>query len=196
MLLPPAHFGPKIKDTVRRHLIEQVEGTSLGKHGFVITVVGLQVGTKRRFSYQFFFLGGAPRTRPWPCSQSSRIFISFPACVWGEVQQPEDIQLGVIEYDTGYVNVLVKYSAICFRPFPNEVMDATVKVVTQLGFFAEVGPLNIFVSNHSMPADMTNGYDAAGEMWVSDDKEVEIKAGSGIRLRIMGVVIAGSNLVS
>lgn len=58
----------------------------------------------------------------------------------------EHITLGTIEFDTGFVNVVAVYRAICFRPFVNEVLDASVSHVTELGFFAEVGPLEVFVS--------------------------------------------------
>lgn len=54
--------------------------------------------------------------------------------------------MGTIEFDTGFSNVVVVYRAICFRPFVNEVLDAAVSHVTELGFFAEVGPLEVFVS--------------------------------------------------
>lgn len=58
----------------------------------------------------------------------------------------DHIQLGTIEFDTGFVNLVAVYRAICFRPFVNEVLDAAVSHVTELGFFAEVGPLEVFVS--------------------------------------------------
>lgn len=75
-----------------------------------------------------------------PASSRSR-FVPLNA------QVPDDqIQMGTIEFDTGFANVLVVYRAICFRPFVNEVLDAAVSHVTELGFFAEVGPLEVFVS--------------------------------------------------
>ncbi len=60
----------------RRQLVEEVEGLSLGNHGFVITAYNAQ---------------------------------------------DKDITLGEIQYDTGCIEVFVKYAAICFRPFRNEV---------------------------------------------------------------------------
>ncbi len=60
----------------RRQLVEEVEGLSLGNHGFVITAYNAQ---------------------------------------------DKDIALGEIAYDTGCVVAFVKYAAICFRPFRNEV---------------------------------------------------------------------------
>lgn len=80
----------------------------------------------------------------------------------------------------------VKYSALLLRPFTNEVMDATVSQCNPLGFFAFVGPLRIFVSKHSMPEDMFNGFDGEKEAWISDDKEVEIVRGCPVRLKIKG----------
>ena len=38
LLLHPMHFGPKLHDIIRLRLIEEVEGASLGKHGYVVTV--------------------------------------------------------------------------------------------------------------------------------------------------------------
>ncbi|CAM9833757.1 unnamed protein product [Chrysoparadoxa australica] len=144
LLLPPAHFGPQLKETIRRQLIEEVEGTSLGKFGYVVTVYNMP---------------------------------------------DEDISLGIMEYDTGFVNALVTYKAICFRPFINEVLDATVTNVTELGFVSEVGPLEVFVSRYNLQDDMKDGYDAAADMWASTDRLVEIRVGSGVRLRIIGITI-------
>lgn len=108
---------------------------------------------------------------------------------------PEDtIRSGIIEYDTGNVVFYVKYSALLLRPFVNEVLDATVTQCNNLGFFAFVGPLRIFVSKHSMPEDMFNGFDGEKNAWISDDKEVEISQGCGVRLRIKGRTVEQGNI--
>ena len=106
----------------------------------------------------------------------------------------EKIRSGVIEYDTGNVVFTVEYQALLLRPFVNEVFDATVTQCNNLGFFAFVGPLRIFVSKHSMPEDMFNGYDGEKNSWLSDDKEVEISAGCGVRLRIKGRTVEQGNI--
>ena len=50
----------------------------------------------------------------------------------------------------------VYYSAILFRPFTNEVLDAIVTSASdETGFFSKVGPLVIFVSRHAMPEDIS-----------------------------------------
>lgn len=47
-----------------------------------------------------------------------------------------------------------------------------------------------------MPDDIASGYDPVGDMWVSaEDSDTEIKAGCGVRLRIIGVTV-GAELVS
>ena len=43
----------------------------------------------------------------------------------------------------GLVMFPIKYSAVVFRPFKGEVLDAIVTTVNKMGFFAEVGPLQV-----------------------------------------------------
>ncbi|RLN37365.1 hypothetical protein BBJ28_00019733 [Nothophytophthora sp. Chile5] len=150
LLLHPMHFGPKLHDIIRLRLIEEVEGTSMGKYGYVITVT--------------------------------------------EVRD-EDIGKGVIQDNSGFVCFNIRYRAILFRPFKNQVLDAVVTVVNQLGFFADVGPLQVFVSRHAMPTDLNNGYDHESNAWISDDREVEIRKGCGVRLKIMGVSVDVTEIV-
>lgn len=113
------------------------------------------------------------------------------------IEVPADqIKSGIIEYDTGNVVFTVKYTALLLRPFINEVLDAVVSQCNQLGFFAFCGPLRIFVSKHSMPEDMLNGFDSEKDAWISDDKEVVINSGSGVRLRIKGRTVEQGNITA
>jgi len=110
---------------------------------------------------------------------------------------PEDqIKSGIIESNSGNVVFTVKYTALLLRPFVNEVLDAVVSQCNPLGFFAFVGPLRIFVSKHSMPEDMFNGFDNEKDAWVSDDKEVVISSGSGVRLKIKGRTVEQGNITA
>lgn len=113
------------------------------------------------------------------------------------IEVPEDqIKSGIIEYDTGDVVFSVKYTALLLRPFVNEVLDAVVSQCNTLGFFAYVGPLRVFVSKHSMPEDMLNGWNTDKDSWVSDDKEVIISSGCGVRLRIKGRTVEQGNITA
>ncbi|THU73637.1 hypothetical protein C4D60_Mb04t24940 [Musa balbisiana] len=60
----------------------------------------------------------------------------------------EDIGKGLIREGTGFVTFPVKYQAVVFRPFKGEILEAVVTMVNKMGFFAEAGPVQIFVSNH------------------------------------------------
>ena len=111
--LHPKYFGPHLKNVLQQKLIEDVEGTSMGKDGYVITVTKINnIGENRMHLAD---------------NRSNYI-----VCV-GE---------GLIE-DSGIVNFQISYDAILFLPFKNEVMDATVTHVNQFGFYAQVGPLQV-----------------------------------------------------
>jgi len=91
----------------------------------------------------------------------------------------------LVDNDTGAVNVTVWYNAIMLRPFKNEVLDTVVERTDNHGFFSKIGPLKIFVHKYSMPEDMTFNDDC----WISNDETVEIKEGTVVRLRIMGLSV-------
>lgn len=46
--------------------------------------------------------------------------------------QDQDIKAGRIEYETGSVEVEVAFTVLLFRPFRNEIIDATVTTVTEV----------------------------------------------------------------
>lgn len=103
---------------------------------------------------------------------------------------------GKIENDSSAVHFTVKYQVILLRPFRNEVMDAVVTIAPEeIGFFAHVGPLQIFVSRHNIPLDIQ--FNPTTESWVSSDYTTEIKPGTVVRLRINGLqfTTAGINAI-
>ncbi|XP_057994409.1 DNA-directed RNA polymerase II subunit RPB7-like [Hevea brasiliensis] len=60
----------------------------------------------------------------------------------------ENIGKGLIRDGTGFVTFPVEYQCVVFRPFKGEILEAVVTMVNKMGFFAEAGPVQIFVSNH------------------------------------------------
>mmetsp|Transcript_19119 Transcript_19119/g.20720 ORF Transcript_19119/g.20720 Transcript_19119/m.20720 type:complete len:175 (-) Transcript_19119:126-650(-) len=105
-----------------------------------------------------------------------------------------DIVPGIVDNDSGAVNITVYYSVILLRPFKNEVLDAVVTMASDLnGFFASVGPLQIFISRHCLPDDITFD-EIRGDRWISEDGKVEICEGSVVRLRIIGLAIDAGNI--
>lgn len=61
-----------------------------------------------------------------------------------------DIGNGVLLSNTGFAEYKIKYKAIVFKPFKNQVVDGIVTTVNKIGFWADVGPLQVFVSSHVM----------------------------------------------
>jgi DNA-directed RNA polymerase II subunit RPB7 len=47
-----------------------------------------------------------------------------------------------------------------------------------------------------MPEDMFNGFDGEKDAWISDDREVVIASGSGVRLKIKGRTVEQGNITA
>lgn len=96
---------------------------------------------------------------------------------------------GKIREGAGVVMFQMSFNAIVFRPFKGEALDAIVKSVNKMGFFAEVGPLDVFVSKHLIPADMSfdpQSNPAAYISQISEEQPLRITKGSEVRLRVIG----------
>lgn len=59
-----------------------------------------------------------------------------------------DIGEGKVMPSTGQARFKCLYTAIVMKPFKGEVVDGKVTQVNKMGFFAMVGPLQVFVSSH------------------------------------------------
>jgi len=91
----------------------------------------------------------------------------------------------VIQDTSGFAKFHVTFECIVFRPFKNEVLDCVVTSVNKMGFFAEAGPMQVFVSNYLIPEDMAfNSIDEP--CYVSTDEMVRIQKDCEVRLRIVG----------
>ena len=112
------------------------------------------------------------------------------------VTQIRSVGAGTLDPDTGHSHFPVDYLALVFRPFKNEVLPARVSTVNQNGFFASAGPLEIFVSEKLMPADLK--FDPGREslpMFVSEEENVRIEAGTEVRVKIIGIRLAAEQIV-
>eukprot|EP00879_Flechtneria_rotunda_P014602 GHRR01015259.1.p1 GENE.GHRR01015259.1~~GHRR01015259.1.p1 ORF type:complete len:166 (+),score=41.22 GHRR01015259.1:1364-1861(+) len=94
---------------------------------------------------------------------------------------------GKIRQDgSGLATFKATFQCITFRPFKGEVLDCIVSSVNKMGFFADAGPLQIFVSSHLIPEDYE--YTSVnGDAFVSVDATTQIKESSEVRIRIVGV---------
>ncbi|PVV01501.1 hypothetical protein BB560_004085 [Smittium megazygosporum] len=103
-----------------------------------------------------------------------------------------DIGPGTIIPGIGSAEFTVKYSAIVFKPFKGEVVDGVVNGVNKLGFFVDVGPLEVYVSQHLIPADMVFDPNGNPPNYRSDDQKIE--KGTLIRLKIVGTRVDSSDI--
>lgn len=110
------------------------------------------------------------------------------------VQSVDDIGQGKIRQDgTGIATFDVTYSAIVMRPFKGEVLDCVVASVNKMGFFADVGPVQVFVSNHLIPDDYT--FDATTDpAFVSADQSFRMQEGAEVRVRVVGIKVDANDM--
>ena len=86
-----------------------------------------------------------------------------------------------------------------FRPARGEVLDAVVASVSKVGFFADAGPMQVFVSNHLIPDEYEfssgggggggggHGGGGGGEpAFVAADEGSRVAPGAEVRLRVVG----------
>eukprot|EP01134_Creolimax_fragrantissima_P008335 CFRG8335T1 len=102
------------------------------------------------------------------------------------VTQVVNVGKGMIQEGRGLATFNVKYRAIVLRPFKGEVVDAEVTQVTKLGIFAQVGPLQIFVSRNNMSNSLV--YDDTEQIFRSKEELFQaLKVGQGddVRIRII-----------
>ncbi|KAK1409007.1 hypothetical protein QVD17_41243 [Tagetes erecta] len=105
----------------------------------------------------------------------------------------ENVGKGIIRDGTGFVTFPVKYQCVVFRPFKGEILEAVVSMVNKMGFFAEAGPVQIFVSNHLIPDDMEF---QSGDMpnYTTSDGSVKIQKDSEVRLKIIGTRVDATEI--
>jgi DNA-directed RNA polymerase II subunit RPB7 len=104
-----------------------------------------------------------------------------------DIDLPDKVQIspGKIIPGNGLAEFEVKYSAIIFKPYKGEVVDAIVVNVNKMGFFAEVGPLTVFVSSHMIPSDMKFDPTSNPPAFVSEDQVIDKSC--RVRLKILGL---------
>jgi len=96
-----------------------------------------------------------------------------------------DISEGKILPGSGLAEFTVGYKAVVWRPFKGETMDAIVRSVNKLGFFADAGPLPIFVSSHLIGGGLKFDPNATPPQFTDNGEQV-IEVGSHVRVKLMG----------
>lgn len=102
----------------------------------------------------------------------------------------ENLSKGLIDHLSGFIKYKIKFSALMFRPIRNEVVDAVVKSTSDVGFFAEVGPLNVMVARLHIPGDME--FNPEDSTYTSTETGVKIGVNSSVRVKILGASVLQS----
>ncbi|OMJ10345.1 DNA-directed RNA polymerase II subunit rpb7, partial [Smittium culicis] len=103
-----------------------------------------------------------------------------------------EIGVGTILPGNGSAEFKVKYSAIVYKPYKGQVVDGVVNNVNKLGFFADVGPLQVYVSQHLIPADMKFDPNGNPPNYHSEDQKIE--KGTPVRLKIVGTRVDATEI--
>ncbi|SCZ97664.1 BZ3500_MvSof-1268-A1-R1_Chr4-3g07349 [Microbotryum saponariae] len=128
----------------------------------------------------------------------------------------DDIGRGkVIE---GGAEFRISYKAIVYRPFRGEVVDGVVASVNKMGVFADVGPLQCFISTHAshtrtasgnmrpelilpsltssqlIPSDFAFDPNANPPCLTSAEENLTIEKGAHIRLKIVGTRVDATEI--
>lgn len=107
----------------------------------------------------------------------------------------KNIGKGQLHEDTGYAHFPITYTSLVFRPFRNEILPAVVSTINDNGFFAQAGPLEIFVSKVLMPNYLK--YDEKREglpCYYSEEEDIRIEQGSSVRIKIVGIRFAADKI--
>lgn len=103
----------------------------------------------------------------------------------------EPIPDATLDDETGFAVFPLHFQAVVFRPFRGQVIDTVVTKLTQHGFFAECGPLTVFVSHHLLPHGMQF---VQGNEWATRDGSERIALSSSVRIRILGLKIEANEI--
>lgn len=103
-----------------------------------------------------------------------------------------DVGQGKVIPGSGLAEFNSTYQAVVLKPFKGEVMDAKITNVNKMGFFAQVGPLNIFVSSHLIPIEYRFQPESNPPEFVSaSDRLVK---GRKVRIKIVGTRVDANEI--
>ncbi|KIJ21169.1 hypothetical protein PAXINDRAFT_6942 [Paxillus involutus ATCC 200175] len=97
-----------------------------------------------------------------------------------------DIGKGMVISGSGQAEFVTRYRAIVFKPFKGEVVDGVVNNVNKMGFFADVGPLQL------IHPDMKFDPNSNPPSFASEDQIIE--KNTRVRLKIVGTRVDATEI--
>lgn len=101
------------------------------------------------------------------------------------VRRVVEIGTGMISSRSGYCVFEVKYRAIVFYCHGDQVIDAVISSISSNGIRAEAGPLDIFVSNKSLPESYHHEIESSS--FVDENGDAVLRQGTKVRIQLMTV---------
>lgn len=81
----------------------------------------------------------------------------------------------------------IKFTAICFNVYINEIIDGVVHRLDSNGIYLTVGPLTAFIHNKLMPETMKFTSDITNMYTDSNDSEIVINTDSIVRFKVKSI---------
>ncbi|MFP4169873.1 MAG: DNA-directed RNA polymerase [Methanomassiliicoccales archaeon] len=102
------------------------------------------------------------------------------------IQNVEPIGLGRIVHGDGAVYQKVKYDALVFKPYLQEVVEGTVCEVLKFGAFIRFGPLDGLLHISQVMDDRID-VDSDNQRLIGKDSKRDLKVGDKVRARIVAL---------
>ncbi|KAI9264455.1 RNA polymerase Rpb7 [Sporodiniella umbellata] len=102
------------------------------------------------------------------------------------------LEKGKVLSGSGLAEFKVSYQAILFKPFKGEVLDGLVTTVNKMGFFVDVGPLQVFVSSHLIPNEFKFDVNGNPPCYSSDDQVIQKDV--RVRLKLVGTRVDATEI--
>ncbi|KAK2964766.1 putative DNA-directed RNA polymerase II subunit rpb7 [Blattamonas nauphoetae] len=111
------------------------------------------------------------------------------------IRRIQTLTEGYIRPGTGNAVFKVVYTAILFKPFRGEVVDAQVTTTTMNGLFCSVGPCSLFLARKMIPPSFQWHQEETPSCYMTSEG-TRLQSGSKIRIRILGVSCEQSALTA
>ncbi|RKP19484.1 putative polymerase, partial [Rozella allomycis CSF55] len=110
----------------------------------------------------------------------------------------DNISRGVIEDTFGAAKFLIKYKAIVFRPFKNQVLDGKISEVNSVmdSHVSDCGPLRVFISNHGFPDEFTFEPNSNPPYYISEDQTMKLIKDEQVRVKIVNLSVQASEMIA
>ncbi|ORZ40704.1 RNA polymerase Rpb7 [Catenaria anguillulae PL171] len=105
-----------------------------------------------------------------------------------------NIGSGLVLPAMGSAQYSIKYRAILFKPFKNEVVDVLVTKINQFGFMCEIGAAEVFVSQALIPSAFKHDPKGVSACFRDETGEQRIEPGVRVRLQILNTTSAADRV--